>query len=327
MSETIRDNSGTNFETPDTKEEQIPTSVFSEPRRSVKRLITSPVLFHYSQPSKKSKPKSESSVSSTSEESDMANLSVIDEPMGETSQLISVPMQPDDISRVAFELKPIMLPEMRLIVKDDIKELIDNAVKTINDTTKAEVASLRAENAILRAENDQLKLKVKDLEQRMSNVELNNDAQEQYGRRNCLRISGIAESTNENTDRIVLAIAEDLNVPLTQADIDRSHRVGKPVRGGRQIIVKFATYRARQILFEVRKKLTELPKYSNVFINEDLTARRSRLLYDARQVKRAKKLIAAYSSSGKVVVIDNANKRHVIDSDDALEVFRKQAPR
>ena len=327
MSETIRDNSGTNFETPATKEEQIPTSVFSEPRRSVKRLITSPVLFHYSQPSKKSKPKSESSVSSTSEESDMANLSVIDEPMGETSQLISVPMQPDDISRVAFELKPIMLPEMRLIVKDDIKELIDNAVKTINDTTKAEVASLRAENAILRAENDQLKLKVKDLEQRMSNVELNNDAQEQYGRRNCLRISGIAESTNENTDRIVLAIAEDLNVPLTQADIDRSHRVGKPVRGGRQIIVKFATYRARQILFEVRKKLTELPKYSNVFINEDLTARRSKLLYDARQVKRAKKLIAAYSSSGKVVVIDNANKHHVIDSDDALEVFRKQAPR
>ena len=114
MSETIRDNSGTNFETPATKEEQIPTSVFSEPRRSVKRLITSPVLLHYSQPSKKSKPKSESSVSSTSEESDMANLSVIDEPMGETSQLISVPMQPDDISRVAFELKPIMLPEMRL---------------------------------------------------------------------------------------------------------------------------------------------------------------------------------------------------------------------
>ena len=105
MSETIRDNSGTNFETPATKEEQIPTSVFSEPRRSVKRLITSPVLLHYSQPSKKSKPKSESSVSSTSEESDMANLSVIDEPMGETSQLISVPMQPDDISRVAFELK------------------------------------------------------------------------------------------------------------------------------------------------------------------------------------------------------------------------------
>lgn len=90
-------------------------------------------------------------------------------------------MQPDNIGRVAFELKPIMLPEMRLIVKDDIKWLIDNAVKNINDTTKAEVASFRAENAILRAENDQLKAKVNDLEQRMSNVELNYDAQEQYG--------------------------------------------------------------------------------------------------------------------------------------------------
>ena len=108
MSETIKDNSGTNFETPASKEEQIPTSISSEPRRSVKRLITSPVLFHYSQPSKNSKPKSESSVSSMSEESDMANLSVIDGPMGETSQVISVPMQTDDINRVAFELKPEM---------------------------------------------------------------------------------------------------------------------------------------------------------------------------------------------------------------------------
>ena len=45
------------------------------------------------------------------------------------------------------------------------------------------------------------------------------------------------------------------------------------------------------MLFEVRKKLTELPKYSNIFINEDLTARRSKLLYDARQVKRAKNLL------------------------------------
>lgn len=330
MSDITADNPGTNFDTPVSKEQQVTASVSTEQRKSVKRLIRSPILFQYSQPTKKSKPKSESSVSSVSEEpdmTDMANISVVDEPMGEATQFVSVPMLPDDISRVAFELKPIMLPEMRLIVKDDIKELIDNAVKAINDTTKAEVASLKAENAILRAENEHLKAKVNDLEQRMVAVELNSDAQEQYGRRNCLRISGISESANENTDRIVLAIAEDLNVPLTQADIDRSHRVGKPIRGGRQIIVKFATYRARQALFEERKKLTQIQKYSNVFINEDLTARRSKLLYDARQIKRTKKLMAAYSSSGKIVVIDNANKRHVIDSDDALEAFRRQAPR
>lgn len=84
MSETIKDNSGTNFENLLLRKNKfLHLSLFSEPRRSVKRLITFPVLFHYSQPSKKSTPKSESSVSSTSEESDMANLSVIDEPMGE----------------------------------------------------------------------------------------------------------------------------------------------------------------------------------------------------------------------------------------------------
>ena len=49
----------------------------------------------------------------------------------------------------------------------------------------------------------------------------------QYSRRNCVRISGAQEENNEDTDRIVHNMAKDLNVNLTLADIDRSHRVGK----------------------------------------------------------------------------------------------------
>ena len=65
----------------------------------------------------------------------------------ETSQLVSVHMQPVDISRIAFELKPIMVPEMREVVKDDLQALTDRAVKNINDTTKSEVSSLRSETS------------------------------------------------------------------------------------------------------------------------------------------------------------------------------------
>ena len=88
--------------------------------------------------------------------------------------------------------------------------MINEAVRNINDTIKAEIASLKAEYSSLRAENNDLKLKVVSLEKRVADMERVADAQEQYSRRNCLRISGIAETVNEKTDDIVLAIAEDL---------------------------------------------------------------------------------------------------------------------
>ena len=163
--------------------------------------------------------------------------SSLDEGTGdEATQYISLPMpmHPGDSSKIAFELKPVMLPEVKVIIKDEFQAMINEAVRNINDTIKAEIASLKAENSSLKAENNDLKSKVVSLEKRVADMERVADAQEQYSRRNCLRISGIAETVNEKTDDIVLALAEDLNVPLSPADIDRSHRVGKQSRGGRK---------------------------------------------------------------------------------------------
>lgn len=223
------------------------------------------------------------SESSITEELDMQNSSLDEGAGDEATQYVSLPMpmHPGDISKIAFELKPVMLPEVRVIIKDEFQAMINGAVRNINDTIKTEIASLKEENSFLRAENNELKTKVASLEKRVTGMEGVVDAQEQYSRRNCLRISGIVETVNEETDDIALAIAEDLNIPLSPADIDRSHRVSKQSRGGRKIIVKFCTYRARQQLFSERKRLLEIPKRRDVFINEDLTAQRGKLLFEA----------------------------------------------
>ena len=78
----------------------------------------------------------------------------------------------------------------------------------------------------------------------------NNDALEQYTRRNSVRISGYPEQANENIDEIVLTIAGVIDVQLLPSDIDRSHRVGKTGKTTgkprhRDIILKVATYNAR----------------------------------------------------------------------------------
>ena len=90
---------------------------------------------------------------------------------------------------------------------------------------------------------------------RISKVESDNDSLELYTRRNSVRISGIPEELSENTADKVIKLADKLDFILTSADIDRSHRVGKPDNRGhtaassrtsyRNIIVKFAICNAR----------------------------------------------------------------------------------
>ena len=155
----------------------------------------------------------------------------------------------------------MMLPEISKLFKEQlphIRTIVNNVVSEATDALKDEIQHLRDENASLQSENESLR-------ERISKVESDNDSLEQYTRGNSARISGIPEELSENTDGIVLKLAEKLDVPITSADIDRSHRVGKPDNRGRtaattkmrhrDINVKFATYNARHRLYSMRKEL------------------------------------------------------------------------
>ena len=64
----------------------------------------------------------------------------------------------------------------------------------------------------------------KDEEIKSLKRELN--AQEQYSWRNCLRIFGIPERQDEDTDQAVIHLVNDsLGVRLDKNDIERSHRM------------------------------------------------------------------------------------------------------
>lgn len=211
-----------------------------------------------------------------------------------------------------------MLPDIKSVVKDAVTEAFSSLQEEVKD---------------LRSENERLQKDYDELEKRVVQSENENDDLNQYGRRNILRISGIPEKTDEVTDDIVLKLAGDLNVELTKYDIDRSHRVGKvDTRGSvgqktssrrkhRDIIVKFTRYNARDGLFQVRKELRDIPNLDSIFISEDLTNKRSKLLYNARILRRVKKIKAAYSTNGKIYIRDNADTRHRIQSDDDLGKF------
>ena len=70
---------------------------------------------------------------------------------------------------------------------------------------------------------------------------------------------------------------------ITEADIERTHRIGKPRDSGqksRPIIVKFVRYNDRKNVFNRKKKL----KGKNIAITESLTATRMKKLKEAREI-------------------------------------------
>ena len=66
------------------------------------------------------------------------------------------------------------------------------------------------------------------MNERIEELENKIDRQEQYSRRNCILIHGIAENKEEKTDKQAIDfINENLDTKIDEIDIDRSHRIGR----------------------------------------------------------------------------------------------------
>ena len=134
----------------------------------------------------------------------------------ESVHFLSQPIVPSDIVGIASELRSLMLPEISKLFKEQlphIQTIVNTVVSEATGALKDEIQYLCDENASLQSENESLR-------ERISKVESDNESLEQYTRRNSVRISGIPEELSENTDDIVLKLADKLDVPMTSADIE-----------------------------------------------------------------------------------------------------------
>lgn len=193
----------------------------------------------------------------------------------------------------------------------------------IGDRVREEVRQLHAVLEKKDAEITQLNNKIDDLELKL-------DIAEQYSRRNCIRIAGLPESEDEDTTRVTMELINDtmaLDPPLELQEVDRLHRVGKPdSQKPRGIIVKFATYRSRARVFNAKAALSGKlfgPAQKKVFINDDLTRQRSKLLYEARQLKKKRLIQDAWTREGTVLIMDKFKKTTPLKSIKDLEKYSR----
>ena len=191
--------------------------------------------------------------------------------------------------------------------------------------------------------------RIKTLEAEVEKLSAAADNQEQYSRRNSLRISGLPESDTEDVVEESLKLFNNImkvSPPIDLSEVDRGHRTG-PKTGGRprQILLKFATYRSRQRVYRERAVLnpgrrsarpwalgealgetaparstdaSEEPVMPTVYINEDLTKMRANLLYKARCAKKDKGILGCWSSDGQVLILTMEKKVIPINSETEL---------
>ena len=83
------------------------------------------------------------------------------------------------------------------------------------------------------------------------------DNLEQYGRRLCLRILDVDGDDSEISDDVFdkcTKLFNKLELDISEAWIDRAHRIGKETLGGvRPIIVRFTTWHHRTMVYRKQK--------------------------------------------------------------------------
>ena len=185
----------------------------------------------------------------------------------------------------------------------------------------AHSVSLRLE-ARFRKMEEELKVKgqlIRDLGARVEMLEAQADDQEQYSRRTSVRIANIKEEIGEDVSSIAMNIFSHMNCTPT---INRIHRVGPPRQTNqppRPILCQFTTYPDKANVMKNRKALKTT--HPGIYINEDLTRKRAKILFEARRMKRLGLITDAWSYDGRIAVKDMKNKVHPIRTLSDLNKF------
>ena len=158
--------------------------------------------------------------------------------------------------------------------------------------------------------------KIAKLENGIEQLRTDCDELEQYERRNSLRLNSVPEIKDEVTDVTVIKLARTVGVTLQPSDISRSHRIGKPSSDPRKpiaLLVKFATYRAREKVYEKRKEA------GGFYVTEDLTKLRDGIFYKARQARNTGTFKHVWCRDGRIKIRTPNDRVHTVCTMHELE--------
>ena len=160
-----------------------------------------------------------------------------------------------------------------------------------------------------------------ELKRQVQVLTFRNDELEQCTRRENIKIHGLPESgDNEDTIEQVVQLAQKAGVVIDANDISIAHRLpgNRHANKPRTIIAKFVRRVKRTELMRKKANLRNVDG-PNVYITDDLTKMRGKILYELKQDVEIER---AYSLDCKITCVkkmpDGQEKRFRINSPDDL---------
>ena len=187
--------------------------------------------------------------------------------------------QPDLLSALSKVESNLMQNIIHL--KDEVVNLKDIITKNLQD------------------ENKHLKTKVNVSENRVIDLEIQNNNVDHNSRRNNVEIPGILQSVSNNQlEEKVLDILKAIDVNIIKNEIEACHRLGKKKKN---VILRFINRKHCLKALRNKKKLKPIDKNAigipngNLFISENLTPANSKLAFNCKKLKRDGEIEKCYT--------------------------------
>ncbi|XP_041475031.1 uncharacterized protein LOC121423673 [Lytechinus variegatus] len=157
-----------------------------------------------------------------------------------------------------------------------------------------------------------MKLKAEKIEKENRELKEQNICLQNEIQRVNLEVAGVPERQGEVPERIVLNIAKHISPELAASDFDVVHRLGSKRQAdnkARPIIARFTTRRARNIMYDGRRKLKTLSTkdlgYNSdgkIYLNENLIASTKELMKDVNKARRDAGYKFLWTQNGRIYV-------------------------
>ena len=204
----------------------------------------------------------------------------------------------DIVSQVLTAVTPVIAN----IVKAAVASSTEQILKKMDETSK-EMKSETMRTV------DQVKKEVQ-----AQKFEL--DRLEQYGRRDNVKIFGIPFQEDENTNQVIMDLAADIGVDISPSDISVSHRLPSS-RNDRPkpILVKFVRRDTKTSFMKKKKELRQNENRKDVYVEEDLTPLRFKMLKELKRDSDNIKRVWALDGKINCVIQDGQHEvKKVISS-------------
>lgn len=231
--------------------------------------------------------------------------------------------------------KPLVLATNKEVTLQDLAQMMRDLCQKVNEMTQSllfqsskhdEVLELLSKNEAKQKQQEKriktLETENSDLKKTVNQLKVNLNNLDQYNRNRNIEITGIQERHNENLKEIVLELAQNMNIPCNENDIDVVHRLPSNKNKKRKnIIVQFSSRTVRNLWLKKRKtglvsnNIIPGSDDQDIYVNVNLTSANKELFWKTRLAN--KKLMFKYcwiNDNGVILMKKNDNSNKIIIS-------------